>query len=516
MKKINLILVFILINCIFANAQIVDRCPTPNLSEKEIERVRNEIDSYLSINKYDGVSEAITIPIAFHVIRYESGAADVTNQQITDQIDVLNDAFSITNFRFSLHSINRINNTKWATVKYVSTPTETEKELKKELAINPSKILNFYTADTKVLGWARFPWDYDEDSYLHGTIIGYSTLPGGDRYPYNQGHTATHEIGHYFGLWHTFQGGCTGGDDVADTPAQANGSNKYDCNENLDTCPEDPGNDPVHNFMNYTDDYCIDNFTQDQSDRMDLQVSIYKPSLLIREKTIVVKQLLADGNTTVGTIGKWNGNSFGARFTPPKSFELRVGETEAFHGDSEMYSNQKYHDWNNENNVTNHHVFTITSDLSELTSNFRPAYSGVTIKNSFEGAGGGNIAFKDPWLIDYADADYGNNKRNRGMAAPFKERRSPFKPDYKTNYNGDVYQGIFLEQGYNQENDEWTPPYYSIAAQKHHATSDAIYEFSHWQATPANSATFQNENSRQTPVVFKQGNATVTAVYALI
>ena len=86
--------------------------------------------------------------------------------------------------------------------------------------------------------------------------------------PYNQGDTATHEVGHWLGLLHTFENGCVQpGDAVEDTPYQANGLNIFECDESLDTCAQ-PGTDPVHNFMNYSNDLCLDRFTPGQSRRM--------------------------------------------------------------------------------------------------------------------------------------------------------------------------------------------------------------------------------------------------------
>jgi hypothetical protein len=113
--------------------------------------------------------------------------------------------------------------------------------------------------------------------------VDYRTLPGSSFYPYNLGHTVTHETGHWLGLQHTFQSGCVvdtaGGDQVADTPAEKNAN--FGCpSDRTDSCPGNVGGlagvDPIHNYMDYTDDSCMNNFTPDQTARMRQMYRLYR------------------------------------------------------------------------------------------------------------------------------------------------------------------------------------------------------------------------------------------------
>ncbi|KAJ4406795.1 hypothetical protein N0V85_004461 [Neurospora sp. IMI 360204] len=89
---------------------------------------------------------------------------------------------------------------------------------------------------------------------LDGVVIRSDTLPFGTFAPFNLGRTATHEIGHWFGLDHPFgSGGCEGkGDMISDTPVEA--SPAYGCQVGRDSCPNQEGLDAVRNFMDYSEE----------------------------------------------------------------------------------------------------------------------------------------------------------------------------------------------------------------------------------------------------------------------
>ncbi len=255
-----------------------ERCATHVPTLEEQERVFQEVQRWLDAHPEGPSPRAITtIPVAMHVVRSNTGQWDVTDTQIANQISVLNGAFANTNFRFSLASTDRTNNSTWSQ-HTMGSPAETA--MKSALAISPATTLNFYTCNIGggTLGYATFPWSYAETSFMHGVVCLYSSLPGGTAAPYNLGDTGTHEVGHFVGMYHTFQGGCSGnGDFVADTPAEA--SPAFGCPAGRNTCTS-PGNDPIENFMDYTDDSCMFLFTAGQSSRADAQMATYRPTML--------------------------------------------------------------------------------------------------------------------------------------------------------------------------------------------------------------------------------------------
>ena len=218
------------------------------------------------------------IGVVFHVITDGRGNGDVSDATIAAQMDVINQAFAgiggnpTLPYEFDLIKTTRTADRKWYTGCY----GRSERSMKSSLREGGPNTLNVYSCSPSggILGYATFPTSYESQPSLDGVVILDESMPGGTASPYDEGDTLTHEIGHWLGLYHTFQGGCNEpGDYVLDTPAEA--SPAYGCPLTRDTCGTE-GKDPVQNFMDYTDDYCMDRFSLGQASRVDNFWTVYR------------------------------------------------------------------------------------------------------------------------------------------------------------------------------------------------------------------------------------------------
>ena len=223
----------------------------------------------------------VTIPTYIHVIT-DGSLGRVTNSQIRRQMDVLNLSFAgfyggaNTGVSFDLVGVTRTDNADWFTMNSFAD----EVAAKTALRQGGPNALNIYTGTAAGnLGFAYYPsiLGYQGGKYamLDGAVIHYGSLPGGDIDKFNLGFTATHEVGHWFGLAHTFDQGCNGdGDRVDDTPAMLVPTSG--CPEGKDTCVKEAGLDPIHNYMDYSDDPCYNQFTPGQAARAQAQYLHYR------------------------------------------------------------------------------------------------------------------------------------------------------------------------------------------------------------------------------------------------
>ncbi len=279
------------------------KCSTRHADDLEMEEIGRQAEAHARANgrgnngggggSNDGArlyaNGSITIPVHFHVVYRSDGVGNIPEAWLDNQINAMNEhyaggdtpvyrtAAANTSFRFIKSSVTRTQNDSW----YAAGPgSAAQTAMKNALHTGTADDLNFYTnSGGGYLGWATFPNEYAGAPSQDGVVCYWASLPGSSYVPYNEGDTGTHEVGHWLGLYHTFQGGCTSPNDgVSDTPSER--SPFFGCpgNKSPDTCKgaNNPGVDPIENFMDYTDDPCMYKFSLGQSDRVDTMWSTYR------------------------------------------------------------------------------------------------------------------------------------------------------------------------------------------------------------------------------------------------
>jgi len=226
--------------------------------------------------------ENLIVDVIFNIF-HDNEDGKVPKQALKNQISVLNNAFSgkyskksmiDSNIRFRIKEYNYINS-----FIYYNNCDRYDTKIPKLYSKDNDITLNIAVCNSLYyLGWAYMPWYFNEKNKLNTIFIHTQSLPNGIYEEYNMGMTAVHEIGHYFGLLHTFSvmSRCEEGDYISDTPIEKYPS--FSCEER-DSCPNHPGKDPINNFMDYSPDKCIFEFTTLQVKRMWNMIDRYKPKL---------------------------------------------------------------------------------------------------------------------------------------------------------------------------------------------------------------------------------------------
>lgn len=261
------------------------------------------VDQGRPVEKRGGVR---TIPVVVHLIQ-TSSTVIITDARVQSQITVLNEDYRRTNsdasntravfqsvatdteIEFCLATIDPDGCPSTGINRIVSSTLATghartsETQLKALGQWDPTRYLNIWVPETmqgQLIGYSTFPPGLASSPELDGVVIGGPFFGRGAGVPlgdYDQGRTTTHEIGHWLGLEHPWLSGCTGttpascataGDYICDTPPQAV-AHTGGCPTGENTCSETPNlPDIVENYMQYTEDVCMNMFTEDQRDRM--------------------------------------------------------------------------------------------------------------------------------------------------------------------------------------------------------------------------------------------------------
>lgn len=258
-------------------------------------------------NQTHGTNNILTIPVVVHVIHngdaYGTGE-NIKDEQVLSQITVLNQDFrkmagtpgdntnpvgADTEIEFCLavrdpfdNPSNGINRVQLTAAAYNS--INAVELIKPQTQWDPNKYLNIWVVNLGggLLGYAQFPTNSTNPNVAasDGVVIGHryfgsvAVYPQGTySAPYNRGRTATHEVGHFLGLYHIWgdNNNCTVTandsmqDFCLDTPPAA--SENYGC-PFVDSCMSDDFLDMVENYMDYTNDLCMNIFTFNQRTRM--------------------------------------------------------------------------------------------------------------------------------------------------------------------------------------------------------------------------------------------------------
>ncbi len=275
-----------------------------NENRRSVALINSSIARNLYIQEHQKAtnhSNVKVIPVVVHII-HNAGIENISDAQVQSQIDALNEDYRKltgtpgdgagvdTEIQFCLAKKDPQGRCTNGIVRIQSTLTNHQSFQRADLAAlsswDATRYLNIYVVKSisgGVLGYASFPGgpvNQDGCVLVHTAFgrIGTATTPN------NMGRTTTHELGHWFALYHTFNGGCgndtcLSGDLVCDTPPVINPN--FGCPANANTCSNDVPNvnDQIQNYMDYTNDACKSMFTQGQKTRMQATLNTIRTTI---------------------------------------------------------------------------------------------------------------------------------------------------------------------------------------------------------------------------------------------
>jgi hypothetical protein len=274
-------------------------------SKREANRMsyNTMINDYIASNASKTSAVSFTLPIVVHVV-YNTAGQNISNAQIISQIDVLNKDFgrtntdavntptafaavaANTNIQFCLAQRDPMGNPSTGIERRSTTVTSFSTDDKVKFyaqggldAWDPTKYLNLWVCNFGggLLGYGEFPTGTVSNTF--GAVIQYNAFgnTGNVAAPFNLGRTATHEFSHCFNLFHIWGddgGACTGSDLCADTPNQADATSGCFTFPKTDACSTTAPGIQFMNYMDYSDDNCMNMFTNNQSTRMNAVLNV--------------------------------------------------------------------------------------------------------------------------------------------------------------------------------------------------------------------------------------------------
>ena len=250
----------------------------------KLQQIENFTNHYIQNHKSDSERDVITIPIVFHVV-YRTSAENLSDTRLQEQLDVLNEDFR----RLNSDADGTWSQAADVEIEFCLASEDPNGNATSGITRTSTSVNGFGTNDAVKFASSGGKDAWPAGDYLNfwvcnigGGILGYAQFPGGNpatdgvvndyRYtgvngasaPFNLGRTATHEVGHWLNLRHIWgDGNCNVDDFVSDTPTSD--APNYGCTPSHVSCNT---TDMVQNYMDYSDDACMNLFTQGQKNRM--------------------------------------------------------------------------------------------------------------------------------------------------------------------------------------------------------------------------------------------------------